>query len=69
MRTDTLQKWLEDNNMEIVWQIGVDKKMVDPSQNHVIDSLSYSGLFKYEDGKPVGSIRRNKNIQETDKLK
>lgn len=60
MRSDKLQKWLDDNDMEIVWLIGGEKEMFSSGASHFFGRLAYSGLFKYEDGKPVGSIWFNK---------
>lgn len=56
MRTDKLQKWLEDNDMEIVWLIGGEKLMQSTNPGQFSGRLDYSGLFKYEDGKPKGNI-------------
>ncbi len=56
MRTDLLQKWLEDNDMEIVWLIGGEKKMFSSGANQFFSRLVYSGLYKYEDGKPAGNL-------------
>ena len=60
MRTDKLLKWLDDNDMEIVWLIGGEKQMFSSGASRFFGRLVYSGLFKYEDGKPVGSIWCNR---------
>lgn len=56
MRTEKLQKWLEDNDMEIVWLIGGEKQMFSSGARQFFGRLVYNGLFKYKDGKPIGSI-------------
>jgi hypothetical protein len=60
MRSDKVQKWLDDNDMEIVWLIGGEKEMFSSGASQFFGRLAYSGLFKYEDGKPVGNIWFNK---------
>lgn len=56
MRTDKLQKWLNDNDMEIVWLIGGEKQMFSSGASQFFGRLVYSGLFKFEDGEPVGRM-------------
>lgn len=56
MRADILQKWLDDNDMEIVWLIGGEKQMFSFGAHQFFGRLIYSGLFRCEDGKPVGNI-------------
>jgi len=56
MRSDILQNWLEDNDMEIVWLIGGEKQMFSSGASQFFGRLVYSGLFKYEVGRPIGSI-------------
>lgn len=68
MRTEILQKWLEDNDMEIVWLIGGEKQMFSSGADKFFGRLVYSGLFKYEDGKPVGSIWCNREEPRAKKL-
>ena len=60
MRTEVLEKWLEDNDMEIAWLIGGEKQMFSSGADQFFGRLVYSGLFKYEDDKPVGSIWCNR---------
>jgi len=60
MRTDKLQKWLADNDMEIVWLVGGEKQMCSSDASHFFGRLVFSGVFKYEDGSPVGSIWYNR---------
>ena len=60
MRTDLLQKWLEDNDMEIVWLTGGEKQMFSSGADQFFGCLVYSGLYKYEDGKPAGSLWFNR---------
>lgn len=56
MSTDKLQKWLDDNDMEIVWLIGGEKEMISAGAHRFFGRLNYSGLFKYENGIPVGKL-------------
>ncbi|PJZ49208.1 hypothetical protein [Leptospira saintgironsiae] len=56
MQTDTLQKWLEENGFEIVWLIGGEKLMFLSGPGRFFGRLIYSGVFKIEDGKPIGKI-------------
>lgn len=56
MRADKLQKWLDENEMEIVWLIGGEKQMLSSSSSQFFGRLVYSGLFRYEGNKPVGNI-------------
>ena len=56
MRTEKLQKWLEDNDLEIVWLIDGEKQMFSSGVGQFFGRLVYSGLFKYENGKPVGNV-------------
>ncbi|CAB1277619.1 NACHT domain-containing protein [Candidatus Nitrosacidococcus tergens] len=53
---ERLQKWLDDNDMEIVWLIGGEKQMFSSGVSQFFGRLVYSGLFKYEDGKPIGNM-------------
>lgn len=56
MRTEILQKWLKENDMEIVWLIGGEKQMFASRAERFFGRLVYSGIFKYEDGKPTGTL-------------
>lgn len=56
MRTEILQKWLEDNDMEIVWLIGGEKLMFSSRTSQFFGRLVYSGLYKYQDGNLVGNL-------------
>ncbi|WP_406671907.1 NACHT domain-containing protein [Natronospira sp.] len=56
MRTEILQKWLEDNDMEIVWLIGGEKMMFSSGASQFFGRLVYSGLYKIVDDSPVGKI-------------
>ncbi|WP_032923598.1 hypothetical protein [Leptospira santarosai] len=56
MQTDFLEKWLEDNNMEIVWLIGGEKQMFSFEARQFFGRLVYSGLYKLDGGKPSGKI-------------
>lgn len=60
MHAGKLQKWLDDNDMEIVWLIGGEKQMFSSGASQFFGRLVYSGLFKYEDGKPEGNIWFNR---------
>ncbi len=46
MRADFLQKWLEDNDMEIVWLIGGEKQMFSSGSSEFGGRLVYSGLYR-----------------------
>ncbi|WP_061298454.1 hypothetical protein [Leptospira borgpetersenii] len=56
MQTDILHKWLEDNNMEIVWLIGGEKQMFSFEARQFFGRLVYSGLYRLDGGKPSGNI-------------
>jgi hypothetical protein len=56
IQTEILQKWLEDKNMEIVWLIGGEKQMFASGASQFFGRLVYSGLYKFENGKPVGNM-------------
>jgi hypothetical protein len=60
IRTEILQEWLKDNDMEIVWLIGGGKQMSSSRVSQFWGRLVYGGLFKYEDGKPVGNMWCNR---------
>ncbi len=60
MRTDHLQKWLEDNDMEIAWLIGGEKQMFSSGANQFFGRLVYSGLYKYEADKLAGGLWFNR---------
>jgi len=66
IRTEMLEKWLEDNDMEIVWLIGGEKQMFSSGASEFFGRLVYSGLFRYEDGEPVGSIWCNREEPRND---
>jgi len=56
IQTEILQKWLEDNDMEIVWLIGGEKLMFSSGASKFFGRLVYSGLYKYQNGNPIGNI-------------
>lgn len=56
MQTGLLQKWLEENDLEIVWLIGGEKLMFRSGPGQFLGRLIFSGLFKIEDGKPAGRM-------------
>ena len=60
MRAEFLQKWLEENDMEIVWLIGGEKQMFSSGSSQFFGRLVYSGLYKYEGGKAIGNIWFNR---------
>lgn len=56
IRSEIMQKWLEDNDMEIAWLIGGEKLMFSSRSSQFYGRLVYSGLYKHENGNPVGTI-------------
>lgn len=60
MRSDFLNKWLEDNDMEIVWLIGGEKQMFSSDVTQFFGRLNFNGLFRYGDGEPKGSTWFNR---------
>lgn len=56
MQKDFLLKWLQDNNMEIVWLIGGEKQMFSSGGNGFFGRLSYSGVYKFENNEIIGNM-------------
>ncbi|USE70556.1 hypothetical protein CTT31_16100 [Pseudoalteromonas maricaloris] len=64
MSTDFLQKWLSDNNMELIWLIGGEKQMFSNEGGEFFGRLVFSGIYRYEQGKPTGSMRFTKEQRD-----
>ena len=60
MRTDKLEKWLDDNDMEIVWLIGGEKQMFSSGASQFFGRLVYSGLYRFDDEGIEGTLWFNK---------
>jgi len=56
MRKETLVKWLEDHDMEIVWLIGGEKQMFSSGATGFFGRLNYSGIYKFENNKIIGNM-------------
>lgn len=56
IKTEEIQEWLEDNDMEIVWLISGGKEMIASAPTQFLSGLVYSGVFRFIDGKPKGDL-------------
>jgi hypothetical protein len=58
MDSQSLNGWLDENGLEIIWLIGGEKQLFAYSaRGKFYGRLIYSGLFRFIEGKPNGSLR------------
>lgn len=56
IRTDHLQKWLDQNDLEILWLIGGEKQLFSSGADNYYGRLTFNGLYRKEESKVSGDM-------------